>query len=121
MTESQQIKAIQEKHFKIVADVALNSGRPKADSTYCIINKVKCNGQKVRLATKNDFFKTEVITKVFDDRIEFTHPSLNYRGRTIRPTVSTDAWYRMEFFAPVAEGKYLISEDSNEDLLIIEF
>lgn len=118
MTETQILKKIQEQHFTKIADIARQAKQD--EENYIIANRVKCNGQKVRIATKNKFFATDVICKVRDEEIEFSHPTLNYRGRTTKPNAGADGWYRLDISAEIPEGKYLISADSDEDFLFIE-
>jgi len=74
------------------------------------------------LSTKSDFFKEPVIINLKDGCLEFTKPSLDYRGKLFSFNSSKkDEWYRnslSSFDMPL--GKFYFDEDeSNEDIVVV--
>ena len=70
------------------------------------------------------FNKPDVIIKLYDDRMEFTNPSMDYRGKT--NVISHISKNCNELTVPIYDesynGKYLIKEENvTEDLLTIYY
>lgn len=75
--------------------------------------------------TKDLFFHEPVIAKIFYDRLEFTHPNLDYRGPLHEPYKIKDrqGWVSFGITSyDIPLGSFEIDEDeSNEDLIIVYF
>lgn len=76
------------------------------------------------LISKNEFFSSEIIVKINEDEIIFTKPTIDYSGKLIKPTKTNKKgnWYSFSLYSEhIKEGKFLISEESNEDKIIIDY
>ena len=92
-------------------------------SDYITATKHSVNG--TLLNTKHPMFKNEeLVVKIFDSWIEISVPTLDYAGKTKR-TADTNGygWRNIclnNFSLP--PGRYYIDQDeSNEDLIVINF
>jgi hypothetical protein len=81
------------------------------------------------LCSSNKFFKIgeEIITKVTQDCIRFTKPSLNYIGKTNIVTIQP-LWketHKLGFVSnveiPLNQKLYIDEEESNEDRVVVYF
>ena len=80
----------------------------------------------VYLTTKNPFFKDKelYIYNVEDNCIVFTRPTIDYNGKTIKPTATNKknkSWVSFGIKADIPTGKYEIDEDSDEDTVYLYF
>jgi hypothetical protein len=74
--------------------------------------------------SSNPFFYSEIIVKINEDSIVFTKPTIDYSGKTIKPTKTNKKykWVTFSLYAEnMKEGKYIISEENNEDIIVIYF
>jgi hypothetical protein len=72
----------------------------------------------------NPFFYSEIIVKINEDSIVFTKPTIDYYGKTIKPTKTSKKynWVTFKLYVEnMKEGKYIISEENNEDIIVIYF
>ncbi len=82
--------------------------------------KIRKSSGRTFLRTKDDFFENGVIVKNFEDRLEITKPSLDYRGKIWEPSKKFN-WYSTTIPFNIPIGDYFPDEDSTEDLIIIYY
>jgi len=83
------------------------------------VNICNYNGGSKRFATKDPFFCDEVLIEKTDERIIFTHPGMDYAGKSIICSKSL-CWFSFEFPMEIKNGKYFFDEDeSTEDVRVI--
>ena len=71
-------------------------------------------------ATKDPFFNDEVVIEKTEERIIFTHPGMDYVGRTSTCTKQNSGWFTFAFSMEIKNGKYFFDEDeSTEDVRVI--
>jgi len=72
------------------------------------------------ISTKSKFFN-EFIYKIYADRIEFSKPSLDTKGKIIKPSITDELWYQFNIELDIPIGRYPFDEESNQDKIIIYF
>ncbi len=67
------------------------------------------------------FFSKPVVVKVSPDKMMFTYPTIDYRGKTISPNLQNTSQYLMGVPHELPLGKFEFDEESTEDCLIVYF
>lgn len=67
------------------------------------------------------FFSKPVIVKIGQGSITFSYPTIDYRGKTIKPNLQNTAQYLMGISHELPLGKFEFDEESTEDCLIVYF
>ncbi len=74
-----------------------------------------------RMETRSDFFNDEILVKVETDRIIFTHPTIDYQGKTYTP-YKNKYGYSLSLICEIPIGNYMFDkEESNEDQKVIYY
>ncbi len=72
------------------------------------------------ISSKSEFFKGELIVKAEYDRVVFTKPSLDYRGKSYKLARDNGGYYHMQIVSEIPNGTFEFDiEESNEDCRII--
>jgi len=90
-----------------------------------VINVYTGRGNYKIISVKtNNFFKKDenIIYKVYDDRIEFTKPFLDYNSKTVKISLIHSGWLVFNITCEkLSDGTHEISDESNEDKVIVYF
>jgi hypothetical protein len=90
------------------------------------LNYIKINkggyGDRVNVYSKAPFFQKDSII-IEDDgySVTFTKPTLDHRGKDIKPHITKSKSCVFGFNSDIPEGKYYFDEDSTEDVKIITY
>lgn len=76
--------------------------------------------QRVQVASYNLFFKDSVICKVKHDHLEFTKPTIDYQGKVKTPN-EVKSIFRFHIMEDLPGGHFSISDESDEDTIIVYF
>jgi len=84
------------------------------------VNICNYNGGSKRFATKDPFFCDEVLIEKTDERIIFTHPGMDYVGKSAVCSNQNHGWFSFSWVIEIKNGKYFFDEDeSTEDVRVI--
>jgi len=80
-------------------------------------------GKSVKATTSVDWFNCDrIIAKVFNDCIEFSKPTLDYKGVDIKTCIRGSRSIQFALPHDLPLGRHEIDEeDSNEDLVVVYF
>lgn len=80
------------------------------------------NRYKKTLIITDDFFDSDVIVKVSDDKIVFSKPTLNFKGQTRIPTSMKNGKFKLNVVCEIPEGIYEFDkEESNDDCRVFYY
>ena len=86
-----------------------------------VIRNADIIGKYKTLCIRNKFFDEPVIVKTFEDRIEFTHPTIDYQGKVNKFTKRCN-YYNLDLPINRIEnfevGKYLYKVESEDEIII---
>ena len=84
------------------------------------VNICNSKGGSKCFSTKDPFFKDEVVVKKTDERIIFTHPGMDYVGKSAICGNQSPGWFAFSCVMEIKNGKYFFDEDeSTEDVRVI--
>lgn len=90
---------------------------------YLAVYKYGNSGDRIIVYTKSSFFNQEVIVKIDDRKITFTHCGLDYRGKVRKFYFDKKSKkYQSKFIANIPTGHYLFDPDeSNDDIVTVYY
>jgi len=82
------------------------------------------NINAIDIHTKCDFFKDPVIVNIFEDRIQFTKPNIDYNYKLMKFNKRKGIYHTIisHILDKMPAGEYVFDkEESNEDQIVIYF
>lgn len=87
---------------------------------YLNVSKKGINKTQITAITNHPFLISDIIYKVFDDKIIFTKPTLDYKGRTVNFGKIRDGYVcQATLVCDLEIGKHYFDTQENEDELIL--